>query len=200
VDRIVAVVDDDPILLSDMRRAVNLGLMVPGAGETPEDFRRRVLDRLIVERLRTHEVDRFGFSELPLAEVDSQYQAIRERFPDEATFRAELRALGLDPSDLREILARQLMVLKYVEERLGPRVFIALDDVRGYYDEVLAPEMERRGQPLPPLPEVREQIRSVLRQQRLNEELESWTEELRLEADIVDYLEREPRELPPVIE
>jgi len=37
---------------------------------------------------------------------------------------------------------------------------------------------------------VREKIREVLREQRLNEEIERWTEELRREADIEDYFDR----------
>ena len=40
----------------------------------------------------------------------------------------------------------------------------------------------------------------MLREQRLNEEIERWTGELRREADVVDYLEREPRPLPPLVE
>ena len=88
---------------------------------------------------------------------------------------------------MKQLVARQLMVVTYVEERLGPRVFVGIDDITAYYDGVLTAEMAATGQPLPPLQGVREQIREVLKQQRLNEEIDRWTEELRQQADIEDY-------------
>lgn len=191
VDRIVAVVDDDPILTSDLDRAIGLGLAARSAGETDDVFRRRVLDVMIDERLRAHEVDRFGFTEISLAEVDEALQRLKGRFGSDAAFEKQRQGMGLEVDDVRQIVARQVMVLTYVDERLGPRVFVSLDDIRAYYDDVLTKEMARRGRPLPPLGDVREEIRNVLREQRLNEEILRWTRELRLEADIEDYFERD---------
>ena len=81
-------------------------------------------------------------------------------------------------------------VLIFVEERLGPRVFVGMAEIRGYYEEVLIPRLEEEGTEIPPLDEVREEIRAVLREERLNEELDLWTEQLRQDADIVDSLDR----------
>jgi hypothetical protein len=91
------------------------------------------------------------------------------------------------------------MVLIYVEERLGARVFVGLEEIQRYYNEVLVPALEENGQPIPPQQEVREEIRAVLREMRLNEEIERWTEELRQEADIVDYFDDPREELPPLV-
>ena len=100
-----------------------------------------------------------------------------------------MEELGLTGEDVRQIVARQIMVITYVDERLGPRVFVSLDDIRSYYDSVLIPEMKRTGQQQPDLSDVQEEVRRVLREQRLNEEIERWTAELRLEADIEDYFD-----------
>ena len=54
-------------------------------------------------------------------------------------------------------------------------------------------------EPIPPVREVREAIRQVLREELLNEEIERWTDELRRDADVVDYFDREQRDLPPVV-
>jgi hypothetical protein len=91
------------------------------------------------------------------------------------------------------------MVLTHVEEQLGPRVFVSLDDITAYYDKVLTPEMKKRNQPVPPLDDVRDQIRTVLKEQRLNQELEKWTEELRRKADIHVYFDKPQGDLPPVV-
>lgn len=189
VDRIVAVVDEDPILESDVDRAIGLGLVSRVEDETDEAFRRRVLDLMIEERLRAHEVDRFGFTEISVLEVEKATRALEANFGSRQRFEERLQEIGLTREDVRQIAARQVMVVTYVDERLGPRVFVSLDDIRQYYETVLTPEMKRIGKPLPELDQVREQIRAVLREQRLNQEIERWTEQLRLEADIEDYFE-----------
>ena len=61
------------------------------------------------------------------------------------------------------------------------------------------PQLREKGGAVPPLDDVREQIREVLRQQRLNEELQRWTAELRRSADVEDYFDRPSRALPPKV-
>lgn len=196
-DRILAVVDEDPILASDVRQVIALGL-VETSGESGEALERRVLDQLVEQRLRFHEIDRFGFAELPADVVERRYRELLQESGGERELRKRLADVGLDENGLKELLARQVMVLTYVEERLGPRVFVGLDEIRQYYDEVLEPEMRRQGQAVPRLSDVREQIRAVLKQQRLNDEIERWTEELRAAADVSDYFDERHDELPPV--
>lgn len=199
VDRLLAVVDDDPILESQLVQTIGIGLVEKQEGEDETRFRRRILDGLIEEKLRFHEVDRFGFAEVPVDQVEEQFEAIRSRFPNQRSFQARLEELDLDEQGLRQLLARQVMVLIYVEERLGARVFVGLEEIQIYYDEVLVPRLKADNEPIPPVREVREPIRQVLREELLNEEIERWTDELRRDADVVDYFDQPPRELPPVV-
>src|SRR5437868_2086784 len=62
-DRVLAVVDEDPILQSDLDRVISLGLKQRNPNEEEPAFRRRVLNDLIADRLRFHEIDRFGFEQ-----------------------------------------------------------------------------------------------------------------------------------------
>ncbi len=187
IDRILAVVDEDPILQSEVDQVIGLGLVERRAEEPDEEYRRRVLRRLIDQRLRFHEIDRFGFGELPIDQVERQFSEFRESLGGGGRFAARLAELGLDETSLKQLVARQIMAVTYVEERLGPRVFVGIEDITAYYDDVLSAEMAATGAPLPPIQEVREQIRNVIKQQRLNEEIDRWTEELRQKADIEDY-------------
>lgn len=196
-DRIVAVVDGDPILQSDVERAQALGTAPPPAGGSERDARRRVLDGLIEERLRIHEVERYGFEQVPVEMIAKQVETIRSRFPSDEAFRQRLRSLGMTMEGLEQLVAQQLQVLVYVDELLGARVFVGLEEIEAYYERTLAPQLRAGGQPVPPLDDVREQIREVLRQQRLNEELQRWTAELRRGADVQDYFDRPQRAQPP---
>lgn len=196
VDRVVAVVDEDPILLSDVRRAIELGLVERRPEESREALERRVLDGLIAQRLRLHEVERHGTGAPPADAVEAQLEQIRASFADRAAYEASLRRLGLTEETLRVLVGRQLRLLIYVEERLGPRVFVDSDEIRAYYDDRLVPEL---GEPPPPFDDVRDDIRALLREERLNQEIEAWTAELRAEADVTVSYDRDDAELPPVV-
>jgi hypothetical protein len=198
-DRVVAVVDGDPILQSDLERAIVLGPAERRAGETSEQFHRRVLDGLIEQRLRIHEVERYGFEQVPVETIAAQIEVIRARFPSEEDFRRRLRELGMQLEGLEQLVAQQLQVMVYVDELLGARVFIGLEEIDAYYQRVLVPQLQAEGKPAPPIEEVREQIRELLRQERLNEELARWTAELRREADVFDHLDSPHRPLPPKV-
>ena len=199
VDRILAVVDNDPILDSEIRQVISLDLVEREPNEDDESYRRRVLDQMIDQKLRFHEVDRFGFAEVPIDSVEKEVDRIRGDLGGEEALQARLDEVGLTVQDLRQILARQVMVLIYVEERLGARVFVGLEDIQQYYEEVLVPDLRQKRQTVPPIQEVREPIRALLREQRMNEEFEQWTLDLRADADIEDYFESSFSELPPVV-
>jgi peptidyl-prolyl cis-trans isomerase SurA len=199
-DRVLAVVDDDPILSSDLDRAIAVGQLHANAGEVAKTFRRRVLDDLVAQRLRFHEIDRFGLEQVPVDQIEKHVAEVRARFKDETAFRQQLKEVGLDEAALRQMMARQLEVLAFVDERLGPQVFVGLDEIAAYYRNVLTPQMQKQHQAVPPLDDVREQIREVLRQQRLTEEIDRWTEELRRKASIVLYFDQPAGgPLPPVV-
>ncbi|MFP3940305.1 MAG: hypothetical protein ACLF0P_08360 [Thermoanaerobaculia bacterium] len=198
-DRVLAVVDEYPILSSDVDRAIALGLAQRQPEEGEDAFRRRVLDSLIDQRVRLHEVTRFGIEQVPVESIEEQVQVIQDRFPSEEAFRRQLAEVGLNLEGLRQLVAQRLAVWVYFEEFLGPRVFVSLEDIRRYYEEVLAPGVREAGEEPPPIETVREDIRRVLKERRLNEAIDDRTEELRREADIQNYFDRESRELPPVV-
>ena len=199
-DRILAVVDDDPVLASEVDQVLLLGIIRQEPEENERAVRRRTLDFLIEERLRFHEVDRFGFAEVPVEVVDEEFDKLEQRLGGAERLAAAIDELGLDEQGVRQVLARQVMVWVYVEERLGARIFVGLEDIRKYYDESLVPQLKERGDPVPPVEEVREAIRTLLREQRMNEELERWTTELLQLADIEDYFDSDFDSLPPLVD
>lgn len=189
-DRIVALIDEAPVFASDLALAEALGRIEPEPGESREAYRQRLLDQLIDERLRYAAVRRQGYEQLNLLQIEEQIQDLVERFGGRARLDQALEEAGMDVDQLREMVARQLAVWSFVDSRLGARVFVDLEEIEEYYDDELTPQLEQVGATVPPLREVREEIRELLYQRKLNEELDRWTADLRFQADISVYLDR----------
>ncbi|MEL7059077.1 MAG: hypothetical protein AAGN46_03510 [Acidobacteriota bacterium] len=207
VDRIVAVVDEDPIFLSDVDRALRLArldevtIFDAPSGPDLEASRRAMLDELVARRLRAHEVDRLDAPPVDAAAVDQQLERLRDRLGGAEAFAERMRDLNADLELLRARLRRQLALMDYVERRLEPRILIDDDQIREYYEGALADELEIRGLERPPLDEVRDAIEALLTERALDEEIDEWTERLRDRADIDIRLDVAPSDpLPPVRE
>jgi hypothetical protein len=114
IDRVLAVVAGDLIMMSDVRAARDLGLVDPGAAVDPV---REILSRLIDRSLILAEVDRYAPPEPGSDEVDRGLTAVRHRFPTPAAFDTALAALGIDVNHVRETLREDLRIRAYLEQR-----------------------------------------------------------------------------------
>ena len=201
VDRIVAIVDGEVITLGQLRRALALASTElggdiatcgqPGAATTPDDtntLENRALDCMIDGLLMFQHVRRFPQFGVRRETIDAAYADLVAGFPTRDAFEQELRRWGLSLNEVRYDLERQLLVANYIQARYRDLVDVRDDEVRRYYDEVLAPEMERTGEQLPALEAVEEEIRLVLRATEVNRRVEDWIADLRRRADIVVYL------------
>lgn len=201
VDRILAVVDDDPILASDVARAIQLGLAEPKREtESDDTYRARILEAMIDQRLRQHEVERFGLVRVPVEEIEREAELVRSEFPTEEAYRAALEIAQLDEAGLKQLVARKLALDRYVNERLGAKVFVSRDEAKRTYEESWAPSRRAQGLAVPPFEDVVEQVRAEERTNRMNEEIARWTDELRERADIIDLSDETHDRLPPLVD
>ena len=96
-----------------------------------------------------------------------------------AAFRpaAALAAAGTTREELSAWVRRGLALDSFVKERLTPGLKLTEADLRAYYDTSFRDAAKNRGlADLPPFDDVREEIREVVRELRLNAEIERWTE------------------------
>jgi hypothetical protein len=121
IERVMAVVAGDLIMMSDVRAARELRLVDPGKAADPD---REVLTRLIDRALVLAEADRYQPPEPTAAAVDAQLAAVRARFPSADVWNATLVRLGLDENHLRRELREDLRVRAYLDQRF------ATDDVQ----------------------------------------------------------------------
>lgn len=153
LDRVVALIDDDAIFLSEVERYARpyLAEMEATVAADAQPARRTAilrqsLDEMIDERLiqraatRAHitveddDVDRF------IANI------AQERGADVATLRRALESEGVPWSEYRERMQRQVLQLKVLQLRVRGRINITETDLRGEYTR-LARELQ--GQSIP---------------------------------------------------
>jgi peptidyl-prolyl cis-trans isomerase SurA len=155
VDRIVAVVGGEIILLSEVEEEVYLGRLRdevdPEDPEALAEYRQEVLESKIEEKILVEKARQEGIrvtrEEIDEA-VDRMVGDIRARFPDEAAFQAQLDREGMTVADLRQDyrvrVEEQLMVRQVLDRLVRGRVHVEERDVRKYWDE-------RRGE-IPDIP------------------------------------------------
>ena len=187
VDRVAAVVDRQVITVSEINQMVELRFFPRNAGEPEDDYRHRILDALIAQTLQFRDVERFGAEDIPKDSIEARVTEIAKRFPTPGDLDAALQRVELTPDELRALIKRQLQVEEYVQERFAPLVFVSNDEIDAYYRGTWSQQRRQRGLAVPPLAEVREEIRTLLRASRLQQEIEKWTTQLRERANVDVY-------------
>jgi peptidyl-prolyl cis-trans isomerase SurA len=187
VDRIAAVVDRQVLTVSEVNQMVELRFFPRPANQPDDDYRHDVLDSLIAQALRFRDVERFGAEDIPKDSIEARVQEMTRRFASPAEFDAAVAHAELTPDEVRALVKRQLQVEAYIQERFSPLIYIANDDLETYYRGPWTTQRRQRGLAVPPLAEVREEIRSLLKSTRLQEEIEKWTAQLRARANVDVY-------------
>ena len=190
VDRIAAVVGDEIVLESEIRKLVAVGFLERNPGESDTGYRDRVLDQRIVDVLRERQLRRSsGFDPKP-EEIEARVVALEGRLAKERGIpsAAALAAAGTTREELAAWVRRGLALESFVKERLAPGLKVTEADLRAYYDSAFLEAAKKRGlADVPPFENVREEIRDVVRELKLNAEIERWTAQLRGETRILIY-------------
>ena len=117
IDRIMAVVGQQPITLSDVAAAVQFQLVpVPPDTADPTGY---VLDRLIDRTLMLTEVDRFQPPEPDPIEITIRVDAMEKRAGSTAAFEKSLSVTGMTRDQLRRFVRDSLRMDIYMAQRFG---------------------------------------------------------------------------------
>lgn len=114
IDRVLAVVAGQLIMLSDVNAVRDLGIVTPAPGA---DAVASVLSQLIDRELMLAEVDRYAPPEPETAEIDKAFAAVRARFPSDEAFNDVLARSGFAAAHVREIVRQNLRLRAYLDQR-----------------------------------------------------------------------------------
>jgi len=185
VDRIAARVENDIILLSDVRALSRYQQFLDGKSETDA----QILDRLIDQWMVRTEADVSRFPHPSDAEIDRGLERLRNSFTPAEQYEARRKQSGLSAAEVRGIVASQLYLSNYLDSRFRPAVQVDSKAIEDFYENAVVPQAKARGQDPPTLDGAHDLIQEALAQRGINEQAEKWLKESRARLHIENLLD-----------
>ncbi|MGM0440967.1 MAG: peptidylprolyl isomerase [Elusimicrobiota bacterium] len=154
VERVIARVNDEPILLTEFKkRADDLieqyekEVTGPDREQKLKEFKKRLLDQMIDEKLLIQKAEAEEIT-VKEEEIDQGMEEIRGRFDSEMDFQNEITKQGLTGENFRENLKQQIRVIKLTNQDVRSKISPPTEDeVKEYYEEnkeeMVVPEQVR---------------------------------------------------------
>lgn len=183
VDRIVARVENDVILLSDVRALGRYQQFFDGKSETDA----QILDRLIDQWIVRTEAEASHSPRPSEADIDRGLNRVRDSFGSEQEYETRKKQAGLTEQDVRAMVASQLYLSNYLDSRFRPAVQIDPKEVEDFYQTAIVPRAKARGQEPPTFEAARDSIQEALIQNGINQQAEQWLKEGRLRLHVEKF-------------
>jgi len=183
VDRIAARVENDIILLSDIRALRRYQQFLDGKSETDA----QILDRLIDQWIVRTEADVSRFPHPSETEIERGMERVRKSFASAEEYETRKKQSGLSDEQIRDMVATQLYLSDYLDSRFRPGVQIDLKTIEDFYEKSVVPRAKERGQEPPPLDAARDFIQEALVQRGINDQADRWLIESKARLHIEKY-------------
>jgi parvulin-like peptidyl-prolyl isomerase len=175
VDRIVARIEGDIILQSQVRELGAFQQLIEGRAESDD----KLLDELIEQWVVETEATASHFPQPAQSEVDRELARLMGQFANPDKYASRLNELGLSGAEVRQMLSRQIYDERYVDYKFRPSVQVEAADIDEYYKKELLPDLEKKNQPVPAATAVEEQIRELLIQRGISDLTAKWLDDTR---------------------
>jgi len=189
LDRIVATVNGQIILLSDWQDAARYEAFISQrpVGDLTVADRKAVLDRLIDQELLREQMSAIDSPHCTPESVNARLADIRKQYVEVKTqsdWENLLHQYELTEEQLKHHVENELNVLLLVDARLRPSVSVDAQSIESYYNQEILPQLRQSGSAEKPLAQLTPKIKEVLTQQKMNELLTAWLQNLRAGSDI----------------
>jgi peptidyl-prolyl cis-trans isomerase SurA len=142
VDRVVAIVNDDCIALSELNERIEPFIRELREADYPEEAKRQMLfklrqellDKMIDEKLAHQESEKLQV-QVDDRDVDQQIERIKsENFLTDEELRKSLAAQGLTVEQYHSRLKEQMLQVKLINIEVKSKIAITDEDIRSYYE------------------------------------------------------------------
>lgn len=181
IDRILAVVNDEVITLTDVNIVERFVLFDVPYETQDENLQKLILDQLINQKLVIQMTsERVEVSE---EELESLLSDIVQKTDPDLAGRALLQ-FGLDWDDLKSYLREKLLYRKIISLRFDQGVIVSIEEIERYYEQVYIPSQREKNLDPQPMIDVLDQIESALKRQKVEGQIQEWISNLKREANI----------------
>lgn len=191
LDRVVAIVNGDVILESDMDEERRFEEIQPyrEAGTFSRD---RVIQRLIDRKLILQQAEFEPEDKVTDAELNKQLATLRKDIPackqydcvSDAGWAKYLGGHGFTVEEFADRWRQRMELLRFIEMRFRAGIAISDDQIRDYYEKTMLPEYAARNVAPPKLETVSKRIEEVLLQQQVGNLLQDWLKSLRAQGSV----------------
>jgi hypothetical protein len=185
IDRIVARVDTDIILLSDVRALAHYQNFLDEKSKTDSE----VLDLLIDQWIVRSEAKAALFPQPSDEDVQRSMDRLKRSFSSPEEFAEREKQSGLTDEDVLRMLKAQLYLSNYLDSRFRASIQIDEKDIAEFYNSRLVPRAEARGQKPPTLEAARGFIQEALVQRAINVQADKWLKESRARLRVEKLLD-----------
>jgi len=185
IDRIAARVDDDVILLSDVRELGEYQELVDGRAEGNGQLLDRLVDQWIVRK----EAETARFAHPPKEDVEQSWERLKNSFATPQDYEERRKRAGLTDEEVRSFVESQLYLNSYLDSRFRPLVRVDQKAIEDFYNNRVVPRAKERGQAPPSIEDARDTIREALIQQGITEQTDRWLKESRARVQVQKFLD-----------
>ena len=192
IDQVVAVVNGDLVLESDVDEERRFQAFQPFRDQTQAYSREKTVERL-VDRTLILQQEKLQY-QVPVTDADvmAQLATLRRDIPACREYRCETDAgwekfVTDQGFTMPELLARwrdRMEVLRFIEQRFKMGIRISPAEIKAYYDKTLLPEYARRKATPPKLNVISDRIQEILLQQQVGALIEDWLKSLKAQGSV----------------
>ena len=193
LDKVVATVNGDVILESDVDEERRFESIQPYRGSATEFSRERAVQRLIDRTLILQQAESEPEGIISEQDLDAQLAKLRKDIPACTEYHCETDAgwqkfladHGFTAEEFRERWRKRMQLLRFIEVRFRNGIRISNDDIKNYYEKTMLPEYAKQNVAPPKLETISNRIEEVLLQQQVGNLLVDWLKSLRAQGSVV---------------
>jgi peptidyl-prolyl cis-trans isomerase SurA len=192
LDRVVAIVNNNAILASDVDREMRLSMLEPRRNNEAPD-RRNTLNRLIGRTLIQQQIRREEEDTVTPSDEDVQAriailraqlpECVRDHCTTDEGWRTFLAENRLTTNEVERYIRLRLQFLSFIETRFRQGIRISPEEIEAYYNSTLLPQYPA-GQTAPSLESVSSRIEEILLQEQVNKLFSAWLDNLRKQGEV----------------
>jgi peptidyl-prolyl cis-trans isomerase SurA len=192
-DRVVAIVNGDLILDSDVDQERRFAALLPYGEASGPYSRDAAIERLINRELILQQTKLQPQDDITMAAATKDLDALRSSLPTCKQYHCETKAgwdkflasQGFTEKSLTALWEQRMVVLAFIEQRFRMGIKITEPEIETYYQKTLLPQYAAQHATAPPVDVLAARIQEILLQQRVSNLLGDWLQSLRAQGNVV---------------